>query len=313
MMPSQPGSGRLSASLSPVPCRIIGSGRMAAALSDALQKSSSGTFQRDGIYARSARKAEQLAAGAVTSGTLAELPVQDSNGITLLAVSDAAIPEIAAQLAADGKAGSGLFVHTSGASGLEVLSAIQKAGGRTGSFHPLQSFTDGTGADAFLDISISILCDDDADTSRLSGIARQLGARALQVNARQKKQLHLAAVIASNYMVALLHLAELSASELEEPLLPHFQPLLQQTLHNVMQQGTARALTGPISRGDAGTLRAHLAELDAITLQNGHGATSELIPAYKQLGRVAAELAKADGRLTPEQLSELHIYLKNDR
>lgn len=298
----------------PVPCRIIGSGRMAAALADALPKQAGGHFYCDGIYARSAAKAENIAAGAARSGSIEAVPEPNPDAITLLAVSDAAIAEVAGKLVTAGKAGCGLFVHTSGAVGPEPLAAIREAGGNAGSFHPLQSFSKGAGADAFRHISISLLCDRATHADLLAALARQLGARPLRVTARQKRQLHLAAVMASNYMVALLHLAELSASELEEPLLPHLRPLLEQTLENVLRQGTAGALTGPVSRGDAGTIRAHLAELETLTRQapDVSETFAELMPAYRQLGRVAAALARADGRLTPAQLSGLLKCLKNN-
>ncbi|MFW6348273.1 MAG: Rossmann-like and DUF2520 domain-containing protein [Cyclonatronaceae bacterium] len=308
MMPSE--SVSTAGASRPVSCRIIGSGRMAGALAHALRSKPTNNFRLTGIFARSAEKAKSIAGADIGSGDLARIPVSDPETITLLAVSDAALPEVARMLASAGKVPTGLFVHTSGAAGLEPLAPIRKAGGRTGSFHPLQSFTKGADATVFRDISISLLCDE-ADAPRLSELARTFGARPLRVNARQKKQLHLAAVMASNYMVALLHLAEAAASEISEPLLPHFAPLLQQTLHNVMQQGTAAALTGPVSRGDADTLRSHLAELDAITLEQRNPLVSELIPAYKQLGRVAARLARADGRLSEAQLEALNPLLEH--
>lgn len=295
----------------PFDCRIAGSGRMAGALADAFSRFGGDTFRLSGMYARDARKARKLTAGSLHSGDFAALPASGAETITLLAVSDSAIPEVAAQLAESGKAGAGLFVHTSGASGLESLSAIRKAGGRCGSFHPLQSFAGGTGAEAFGDISISILCDDISDADLLSALAQRFSARPLKVNAAQKKQLHLAAVMASNYMVALLHLAELSAPAVSGELLPHFRPLLQQTLDNVMQRGTAEALTGPVSRGDIGTLQEHLSELESITAKENRAGTAELISAYKQLGRIAADLAHSDGRLSDAQRRELHERLRS--
>lgn len=300
-------------------CRIIGSGRMARALSHAVLKSADSAFVLEGIYARSAGKAAlvrnslpDMASSEIKSGSLNELESADTADITFLAVSDNAIADVAARLAQVKITSSKLMVHTSGACGFEELDIFQKKGGLTGSFHPLQSIAAGSGADVFKDISISILCDDEPGAELLARLARSFGSKPLPVDERQKKKLHLAAVMASNYMVALHHLSELVAGEVEGDVMQHFQPLLRQTLDNIIQKGPAAALTGPASRGDSGTLSMHLAELETITKHKLKASDNidELLPAYKLLGRVATRLAVTDGRLTEELSDEICDLLK---
>lgn len=299
-------------------CRIIGSGRMARALAHALIQSSDSAFLLDGIYARSAQKAgsikdalPEMASSEIIAGGLDELKSSKKADITFLAVSDKAIAEVAALLAENAPANPGLLVHTSGACGFAELRAFRKTGGRTGSFHPLQSIAAGSGAEVFRHISISILSDDESSTELLARLTRSFGANPLPVDERQKKKLHLAAVMASNYMVALQHLAELVAGDVEGDLMQHFQPLLQQTMDNIIKKGPAAALTGPASRGDSGTLSMHLAELDAITKEHQKASAvnetniDELLPVYRRLGRVATRLAVKDGRLTEAQCLEI--------
>jgi predicted short-subunit dehydrogenase-like oxidoreductase (DUF2520 family) len=296
---------------------------MARALAHAVLKSSDSAFILEGIYARSADKAESLkstlpemASSEIRSGGLNELNRNEKADITFLAVSDSAIAEVAARMAENGGSGSALLVHTSGACGFHELDVFRKKGGRIGSFHPLQSIAADSGAEVFKDISISILSDDESSSELLSRLARSFGANPLPVDERQKKKLHLAAVMASNYMVALHHLAELVAGEVEGDLLQHFKPLLQQTLDNIIKKGPAAALTGPASRGDGGTLSMHLAELDAITKQNLKASSDrttnidELLSAYRLLGRVATRLAVTDGRLSEAQSLEICDLLK---
>lgn len=305
-------------------CRIIGSGRMARALAHAVLKSSDSAFILEGIYARSAEKAgfvkhtlPEMASSQIISGGLDELKSSEKADITFLAVSDKAIAEVAALLAENAPANPGLLVHTSGACGFSELEVFRNKGGLIGSFHPLQSITAGSGAEVFKNISISILSDDESSAQLLSRLARSFEANPLPVDERQKKKLHLAAVMASNYMVALQHLAELAAGEVEGDLMQHFRPLLQQTLDNIIKNGAAAALTGPASRGDGGTLTMHLAELEAITNKNNMAPANsaannidELLPAYRLLGRVAARLALTDGRLSKEQSVEICNLLK---
>jgi predicted short-subunit dehydrogenase-like oxidoreductase (DUF2520 family) len=89
--------------------------------------------------------------------------------------------------------------------------------------------------------------------------------QALEIRAADKPSYHAAAVIVSNYTVALAALAErlaLAAGIPADAAGRIYLPLLEGTWRNLEMRGPTDSLTGPIARGDAGTVRAHLEALD---------------------------------------------------
>lgn len=297
----------MSAESLPVSCTIIGSGRVAKALAAALSAHDGADFRLEKVLARNTAEAKSMARnnGAPIFGAISDLA--EIEGLVLLCVSDDAIAGIAAQLAELPAASGACVVHFSGAHDLIPLAPLQECGVRTGSFHPLQSFPEGAGATTFRGIYASLLGEPDVITL-LSRFARTLGCSPVPVDARQKKQLHLAAVFASNYMVALASLAERAAPGLPQPATELLRPLMETTLQNIFTKGTTAALTGPVSRGDTSTVKAHLSSLASDDSSDG----SELSDAYRLLGRAAAGIARSDNRLTPETYDEL-LALLHDR
>jgi predicted short-subunit dehydrogenase-like oxidoreductase (DUF2520 family) len=125
-------------------------------------------------------------------------------------------------------------------------------------------------------------------------LAERLGLRPLVVPSDGKALYHAAASIASNYLVALLDLAQQALGSFDGPAdaLEVLLPLVQGTLANVMQAGAENALTGPIVRGDIETVRSHCL---ALRKQHPH-----LLPAYAVLGVATVDVALRSGRLQPE-------------
>jgi len=208
-----------------------------------------------------------------------------------LAVPDPAIVPLAAELAALPLPEGSAVIHLSGALGLEPLQAPAEAGLAVGSFHPLQSFPVVREPAAFSGALIAV----DASTPRLLGeltrLARSLDARPRRVPPEQRTLYHAAAVMASNYVVALagqavdvLARAGWSRSEAVEALLP----LMAGVLENLQRAGLPDALIGPIRRGDPETVQRQLAELAA----TGGGIP---VQAYHILGAAALELARQAG------------------
>jgi hypothetical protein len=109
----------------------------------------------------------------------------------------------------------------------------------------------------------------EGQTDRLQLIERLLGRMGnpyFTISAHHKSLYHLSACILSNYLVTLMD-AGLSALE-HSGIDPRqgfqaMRPLIEGTLANIAEMGTARALTGPIARGDSGTIRTHLESLDS--------------------------------------------------
>jgi predicted short-subunit dehydrogenase-like oxidoreductase (DUF2520 family) len=216
-----------------------------------------------------------------------------------LTVPDSAVAGVAAKLAVAGRAipETVAFVHTSGA--LE-LGALAPLSGRhsVGSFHPLRSFPEPGPPEAFRGIVIGVDANSPSLRRVLNRLARDLGAKPRRVDDSQRALYHAAAVFASNYVVALLAEAVslLEQSGWTEKEATHgLIPLAEGAVANVMKQGPTAALTGPIRRGDAETVRRHLvalAELDGrSTRRNG----PRRVDLYRMLGQVALELAQLAG------------------
>jgi Uncharacterized conserved protein len=116
---------------------------------------------------------------------------------------------------------------------------------------------------------------------------------------------HAAAVFACNYLVTLVKLAtdlwqtfSIPPDQATRALLP----LIRGTLHNIESIGIPQCLTGPIARGDTGTINKHLKTLK-------EKAPALLFP-YKELGRQTVPIALAKGRINQQQAQELEAVLR---
>ena len=224
--------------------------------------------------------------------------------LIVLAVPDDAIAPLARELRMySGQA----MIHTSGALGAEVLAPAMAAGTQVGAFHPLVAFADTERAVAALHGATVAIEGDDQLAGLLARMAEALGATPVRLAPGSKTAYHAAAVLAAGGFVALLDaIAELGrvAGLDEAGSLAIYGPLIEQTLGNARALGVRDALTGPITRGDVGTLEAHLAAL------------REHAPGVLDLYRAAAareiELAVDRGVLTPERSSLLRSSLASD-
>ena len=115
-------------------------------------------------------------------------------------------------------------------------------------------------------------------------IAGALGMTPIRVADDARVGYHAAACIASNHLVALL--AQVQACT-DVPL-DAFLPLVRSTVENVAELGPRAALTGPVARGDAETIRAHLAAIPSAERD-----------AYRMMARRAAVLADRADELAP--------------
>ena len=226
----------------------------------------------------------------------------DDVDVAFLTVPDDAIAGVAARLRLySGQA----LVHTSGLLPASVLEPARAAGTMIGSFHPLVAFADADRALADLRAAVIALEGDEPLVAMLAELAEALGAQPVRVPSEGKAAYHAAAVLAAGGFVALLDaVAELGrGAGLDEPAsLAIYAPLVRQSLANAERLGIRQALTGPVVRGDVGTLRAHL---EAMKL---------LAPGAVELYTVAARreiaLAQARGELSEERAAELRRLLE---
>jgi predicted short-subunit dehydrogenase-like oxidoreductase (DUF2520 family) len=225
--------------------------------------------------------------------------------LMIVAVPDDAIAVVAAQIRL--RSGQGL-VHTSGALGAQILAQAAAEGGEIGSFHPLVSFT----ADverSVADIAGATIAieGDDRLVDVLVGLAATIGGGAVRLPPGTKAAYHAAAVLASGGLVALLDaIVALGATAGldERGSLEAYGRLMERTLANARAVGVGAALTGPIARGDAGTVAAHIAALDA------HA--PELVELYLAAARRQLAIAEERGSMSPDQAARVRDVLAKD-
>jgi predicted short-subunit dehydrogenase-like oxidoreductase (DUF2520 family) len=228
--------------------------------------------------------------------------VLDDVEVAFLTVPDDSIATVAAGLRLySGQA----LVHTSGLLPSSVLEAARAAGTMLGSFHPLVAFADPERARADLRGATVALEGDEALVAMLAGLAEAIGAQPVRVPPEGKPAYHAAAVLAAGGFVALLDaIAELGrgAGLDEREALAIYGPLVRQSLENAERLGVRTALTGPIVRGDEGTVEAHLRAMRSLA----PGA----VELYAAAARREIELALQRGDLDPDRAARIRQLLE---
>lgn len=196
-------------------------------------------------------------------------------------------------------------VHCSGADSVDILEPAKKAGARTGGFHPLQTFAGIDQAIENIPGSTFAIEADEPLLTTLKDMATALGGQWIELKSRDKVAYHAAAVFACNYLVTLV---KLSTDLWETFHIPPEKatgallPLLRGTLNNIETLGIPQCLTGPIARGDIGTISKHIQTLRK-------KAPSLLVP-YTELGRQTIPIALAKGKIDKKRSVELEKTLK---
>jgi predicted short-subunit dehydrogenase-like oxidoreductase (DUF2520 family) len=186
------------------------------------------------------------------------------------------------------------FVHLSGSRGLAALGPLSQSGHAVGSFHPLQSFPVARPPEAFRGSLIALEASDETLLRELTALAVNLGATPRLVPGGERTLYHAAAVIASNYLVALSAQAAdvlVAAGWSRADALAALLPLMQGALDNLRAQGLPDALIGPIRRGDATTVTR---QVEALSQLEPEGRSLPL-RLYLVLGQAALELARQAG------------------
>lgn len=157
----------------------------------------------------------------------------------------------------------GVVLHTSGFHGSEALAPLAEAGASPGSWHPLTAIA-APRRGAFRDRSVGIE-GRGAAVALAEALAEAVGARPVRVRRGEKARWHAAAVFASNCLVACLSVAAREAAAASDGAgLTDLLPLARSALEEVAERGLPEGLTGPVARGDAGTVAGHLLALDPV-------------------------------------------------
>ncbi|GID94890.1 Rossmann-like and DUF2520 domain-containing protein [Amorphoplanes digitatis] len=265
---------------------VVGAGRVGAVLGAALEAAGHRVVAVAAVSAASRERARRLLPRAAILP--ADEVARSATDLLLLAVPDDHLAAVVSGLAATGSLRGGTTVaHTSGAHGLAVLGDTDGI-----ALHPAMTFT---GADADLErlpgIAWGVTARDRAFASRL---VTDLGGIPEWVAEDARPLYHAALAHGANHLVTLVNEAAdlLRAAGVEHPEAV-LSPLLHAALDNALLLGDA-ALTGPVSRGDAGTVRKHLDRV-----------APESAPAYLALARRTADRAIAAGRLRPQDAALL--------
>lgn len=234
----------------------------------------------------------------------------------LLTVPDDALADVAASIPWH----SGLAaIHCSGATPARALAIAGEQGALFGSFHPLLSIPRSRPASAEEALGRLAGCTFAIEApaslaATLEVMAHRLGARAIFLREQDRVPYHLAAVLTSNYLVTLVSAATDLWTQFgvsREQALAALSPLLRSALVNLEQLGLPQSLTGPIARGDVGTVRAHLDYL-ADPKETPLEEATLLDEAYRALGLLSLPIAIEKGRLDQEQAASLKRLLTDD-
>lgn len=279
---------------------LIGTGRVGAVLAAALARAGHHVVAGTGGSAESARRAARLLPGVPL---LPAHEVVARAELVLLAVPDDQLAPLVARLAGTGAWRPGqLVVHTSGAHGVAVLAPATRAGALPFALHPAMTFT---GASEDLDrlAGTTFGVTTPAPLRAVAeALVRQLGGEPVLVAEAARPLYHAALVVGANHLVTLVNEAAdlLRRAGIERPD-RMLEPLLGAALANALRSGDA-ALTGPVSRGDAGTVAGHLDTLAE------HA--PDAVAGYTALARLTVGRALAAGRLTPGQAGPLLDVLR---
>ncbi|MBI2861084.1 MAG: DUF2520 domain-containing protein [Chloroflexi bacterium] len=277
---------------------IIGTGKVGTALALLLSRKGYPVIAAASREGASARHLAGLITGCQAVGS--NQAVADMAGMVFITTPDGVIPKVAAEVRwRPGQA----VVHCSGADSTAVLEPARKSGALVGGFHPLQTFASTGQAVANIPGSTFAIEAEEPLASTLREMAAAMEGHWIALRAGDKVLYHAAAVIACNYLVTLVKLATdlwQTFSVPREQAVQALLPLLRGTLNNIEAVGIPQCLTGPIARGDAGTVQKHLEALKG---------SPEIVHTYKELGLQTIPIALAKGKIDESQAQELRTLL----
>lgn len=284
---------------------VIGAGRVGAVLGAALARAGHRIVGTTAVSRESRARAERLLPQVPV---LAAEEVADRAELVLLAVPDDTLPELVAGLATTGGWRPGqLVAHTSGAHGVAVLEPAARHGAYPIALHPVMTFA-GRPEDverlSGVAFGVTVPGDDPEGTGAAAALrlvaealVLEMGGEPVWIPEAARPLYHTALTAAANHLVTLVNdaAALLAGAGVAAP--PRLlAPLLEASLDNALRLGDA-GLTGPVSRGDAGTVAAHLDQL--------RRAAPEMVGSYVAMARRTADRALASGRLAPHQAESL--------
>lgn len=283
---------------------VISAGRVGSVLGAALARAGHAVSAVAAVSRDSLRRAEDL---------LPDVPVLPppevaaAADLVLLAVPDDELPGLVRGLVATGSLRAGqIVVHTSGAQGVAVLRPAAELGALCVALHPVMTFT-GRAEDVqrmnACSVGVTAADGDEVAWNVGEALVVEMSAEPVRIPEAARPLYHAALAHGANHLITLVAdcadlLRGAGIADAERML----GPLLSAALDNALRHGD-RALTGPVARGDVGTVAKHLAVL----------ADQDTLPAYRVLALRTAARAQAAGLLKPELASDVRTTLDEEQ
>ncbi len=278
---------------------FIGAGRTATALALGLNNAG---YSVMAVASRSLASAQSLAGKLPACEALANPPdLLLRCDVVFLTVTDDVIGTVASEIPWRERHS---IVHCSGALSLDVLAPARERGALVGGLHPLQTFANReAGADRLAGSTFAV---DAVGELRLwlDEVVQRLGGHAIHLQPQDRPLYHAAAVIGCGYVATLLDAAAVVWEAMgfsREEAMRALLPLTRGTLDNVESKGPKEGATGPIFRGDSGTVRHHLEALAE--------RTPEVLPLYCQAGMSMVDMALDRGSIGPDEARRVRSML----
>lgn len=278
---------------------IIGCGRLGSALAIAMHRH---TFRIAALIDCNLASARRLARLVNAEAYSDKIQARASSEIVIIAVpDDSIVPVVSALAASIGDIGQVRYIcHTSGALTSDVFDALQIYQIAGASVHPIQTFPGAADDWKRFENCYFGIEGDRLAVEFFQGVIKQLGSKSVIIPKEFKSQYHLACTIASNFLIALLAPVQAlfqQANFSERQAFAILFPLLITTLTNLKNDGLEAALSGPLLRGDRGTIERHL-----------HILANELpsyLSLYQCLAKILLEFNRVKENLSQEQYGEL--------
>jgi predicted short-subunit dehydrogenase-like oxidoreductase (DUF2520 family) len=265
---------------------IIGVGRLGMSLAIACREAGLDVGALYDIRTQAAKVCAGFLGETIVCKTISEIP----GDITLifLTIPDDHVAQAVEELRnAQVLRVESLVVHTSGNLSSSVLDPLKKYTHFLASLHPVQTFS-GASEDWKRLFGITFSFDGHPESlPRLKELLKKLNGSLIEIEPQHKALYHLACALASNYLVGIEYMAIDILQNIglnQDQAIKLLQPLVKATLENISQNGPVRALTGPISRGDVGTVCKHVQAMEMTH--------PEYLPIYRSLGKLLIELTR---------------------
>ena len=284
---------------------VVSAGRVGSVLGAALARAGHVVVAASGVSKASVRRAEEL---------LPDVPLLPPDEVAaradlvLLAVPDDALGGLVRGLVATESLRAGqIVVHTSGAQGVDVLAPAAEIGVLPLALHPAMTFT-GRAEDLHRVVAccvgVTAAQDDPVGWNVGEALVVEMGAEPVRVPEAVRPLYHAALTHGANHLATLVtECVDLLRNAGIEPAERVISPLLSAALDNALRHGD-RALTGPVARGDVGTVRKHITVL--------RYAAPDTVAAYLALARRTVSCAAGAGVLRADAVPEILSVLDEE-